>query len=98
MDARPTPPVLSVENLAVAFSSFGGDRAALDGISLAVRAGHVTSLVGETGSGKSVLVKAILRMLPQNARLLAGRVEIDGRTLHTPARMRCAGCAAVRSA
>jgi oligopeptide/dipeptide ABC transporter ATP-binding protein len=81
MDARPTPPVLSVENLAVAFSSFGGDRAALDGISLAVRAGHVTSLVGETGSGKSVLVKAILRMLPQNARLLAGRVEIDGKDI-----------------
>jgi len=53
--------------------AFGGERA-LDDISLDVAAGESLVLIGGSGSGKSLLLKTILGLVPPDA----GRIEIDG--------------------
>jgi ABC-type dipeptide/oligopeptide/nickel transport system ATPase component len=67
---------LSVEFLA-------GRRAVrvIDGVSLGVTAGEALGIVGEAGSGKSVLVRAILRLLPEEGRIASGTVRYRGNDL-----------------
>ncbi|KAK1967123.1 hypothetical protein LY78DRAFT_19390 [Colletotrichum sublineola] len=52
---------------------------ALDGVSLSIRPGEKIGIVGRTGSGKSSLVLALLRLLP----LSSGTISIDGAPLHS---------------
>ncbi|KAI8275314.1 ABC transporter atnG [Colletotrichum sp. SAR11_240] len=52
---------------------------ALDGISISIRAGEKIGIVGRTGSGKSSLLLALLRLLP----LSSGSIHIDGLSLDT---------------
>ena len=74
--AAPGPRTLEVDDLRVEL----GGRAVLRGVSLALRAGRVAALTGESGSGKSTTALAVMRLLPPGARV-AGRVALDGRDL-----------------
>ncbi|MFI2410155.1 ABC transporter ATP-binding protein [Streptomyces sp. NPDC018947] len=58
---------------------YGGDdaEAALTGIDLTIPAGQTVAFVGETGAGKSTLVKLVARFYDPTA----GRVTVDGRDL-----------------
>ena len=57
--------LLSIENLQVEFSTYGGRIQAVRGISFSVEPGECVAVVGESGCGKSVTAKSILRLLPQ---------------------------------
>ncbi|MFG6175971.1 ABC transporter ATP-binding protein [Halomonas sp. THAF12] len=57
---------------------YGESGAGVEGIDLAVPAGHTLALVGATGSGKSTLIKLLLRFVEP----AAGRVTVDGQPLH----------------
>ena len=70
---------LQVENLTVGLKGTG-DRL-LRGVSLAVDAGEVMGLVGESGAGKSMIGKAILGILPRSAEVLGGTITLDGEDL-----------------
>jgi iron complex transport system ATP-binding protein len=60
-----------------------GDHVAVDGVDLAVPAGHVTVVVGANASGKSTLLRGLARLLAPRG----GAVLLDGRELHrTPTR------------
>jgi peptide/nickel transport system ATP-binding protein len=57
----------------------GRDRVvhAVNGVSFTLDQGRVLSIIGESGSGKSVTLRALMRLLPSQAEL-AGRVVIGG--------------------
>jgi len=70
--------LLEIEDLHVRFSTFEGELHALNGIDLVVREGEIVGLVGETGSGKSVLATAIMNAVARPGRVIAGRVHLEG--------------------
>jgi len=74
-------PLLSVENLQVAFSTRHGTVEALHGIDLTLQAGETLGIVGESGSGKSVTSLAVMRLLDRAGRITGGRVRFDGRDI-----------------
>jgi ATP-binding cassette subfamily B protein len=59
--------------------SYGADEEALTGIDLRVPAGQTVAFVGETGAGKSTLVKLVARFYDPTD----GRVTVDGQDLRT---------------
>ncbi|MFJ5228693.1 ABC transporter ATP-binding protein [Kitasatospora sp. NPDC088391] len=64
-------PLLAVEGLRVAF---GRGAPVLDGIDLRVRAGEILGVIGETGSGKTTLARAVVGLAP----VTAGRITVAG--------------------
>lgn len=70
-------PVVDVHNLRVRFH---GEREvyAVNGVDLALGPGEVLGLLGKSGSGKSVTLRALLRMLPPRRSSVAGRIRIAG--------------------
>lgn len=70
-------PLLEIENLSVTYRSSRGDVAAVHDVSFALDAGKTVGIAGESGSGKSTVASAVLRLHPQNARV-TGRVSVAG--------------------
>ncbi|MBI5220413.1 MAG: metal ABC transporter ATP-binding protein [Candidatus Liptonbacteria bacterium] len=65
--------ILSVQNLKVTFE----DRVALDGVSFELEPGETLAIIGPNGSGKTVLLRALLRMVPYTGRIQwAGDVNL----------------------
>ncbi|GJD70312.1 ABC transporter ATP-binding protein [Methylobacterium gnaphalii] len=76
-----TEPLLSVDDLSVAFRSSEGETLAVDRVSFTIAAGETLALVGESGSGKSVTALSILRLLDGAAHHPGGRIVFKGRDL-----------------
>jgi oligopeptide/dipeptide ABC transporter ATP-binding protein len=53
----------------------------LRGASLEIQPGEIVGLLGESGSGKSTLAKALLQLLPKNARICGGTLEFESQNL-----------------
>jgi oligopeptide/dipeptide ABC transporter ATP-binding protein len=70
-------PLLQVSDLRVQLPSRRGMVRAVDGLSFEVPAGEAVGIVGESGSGKSMTLRAIIGVLPPEARL-SGQVILDG--------------------
>jgi len=75
------PALLEVEDLAVAARSRGGDLEIVHGVNLRLGPGETVALVGETGSGKSLTMLALMRLLSPPLGITRGRVTLDGRDL-----------------
>ncbi|MEP7083452.1 MAG: ABC transporter ATP-binding protein, partial [Betaproteobacteria bacterium] len=76
--ARAARPVLEVRNLAVSLPA-GADRArAVGDISFTVDAGEIVCLLGESGSGKSIIAQTVMGLLPASVRASAGEVLLLG--------------------
>ena len=67
--------LLSVEGLTVAY----GDQTVVRGVDFVLQRGQSLALIGESGSGKSTIAKTVLRLLPPEARVLAGQIQFAGR-------------------
>lgn len=76
-------PVLQVNDLQVSYYTDAGRARALDGVSLALKAGEKLGLVGESGSGKSTMALAMMRMIKPPGRIEGGQVVVDGTDLMT---------------
>ena len=74
--------LLNVERLSVVFDDGkSAKHRALEEVSLTIHEGEVVGLVGESGAGKTVLAHSILGLLPDNGRVVSGRIVWDGREL-----------------
>ena len=74
-------PVLEVEDLAVSLPP-GGDRPnAVEHVSFTVNEGEVTCLIGESGSGKSVIASTVMGLLPKGLAPAEGSVKLLGMDL-----------------
>lgn len=74
-------PLLTVENLRTHFFTEDGVVRAVDGVSFTVQPGEIVGLVGESGAGKSVAVRSILRLVESPGRIVGGEVTFDGETV-----------------
>jgi oligopeptide/dipeptide ABC transporter ATP-binding protein len=80
--ARPSSSaVLEVRDLHVEIATRRGVVRAVDGVSIEVPRGEAVGLVGESGSGKSMTLRAILGVLPGEAKITSGQVLLDGTDL-----------------
>ncbi|MGK2965455.1 MAG: ABC transporter ATP-binding protein [Tepidiformaceae bacterium] len=75
--------VVSVEGLSVQYNGKESTTYAVEDASLRLERGKVLALVGESGSGKSTVGHSILRLLPMQAEITAGRILFDGQDLTT---------------
>ena len=73
--ARPSiDPLLRVRDLRVSFKMDEGTVQAVDGLSFDVFPGQVVGIVGESGCGKSVTMKAILQLIEPPGRIVSGEI------------------------
>jgi peptide/nickel transport system ATP-binding protein len=72
-----TQPLVEVRDL---FVTFDGERKvhAVNGVSLTLQPGETLSILGESGSGKSVTLKSLLRLLPENRTHIQGSLRVRG--------------------
>src|ERR1700722_15892438 len=80
-----TAPLLSIQSLS-AVSELGTAEPILRNVSLDLAAGETLGLVGESGAGKSTIVKALLGVLPRTVRITHGEILFEGRDLRTAPR------------
>ena len=77
-DTRPTTPTLEVDGLVVEYPLHDGRHLrAVDDVSFGLAAGETLALVGESGCGKSSIVRALMQLSPHSR----GRVRIGGTEL-----------------
>jgi len=72
--------LLRIENLVTAFQTKKGMVAAVRGVTLSVKQGKTLVILGESGSGKSVMLRSILKIVPPGARL-SGTITFKGEKL-----------------
>lgn len=70
--------LLEVNNLSVGFETAAGEVHAVRDVSFSLKQGEVLAIVGESGCGKSVLCKTIMKLLPKTAKVKAGSILVDG--------------------
>jgi peptide/nickel transport system ATP-binding protein len=77
MAAAPMNPIVEIRDLSVRFS---GERTvhAVNGVDLTLAQGEVLGLIGESGSGKSVTLRALLRLLPAHRTTITGTLRVAG--------------------
>jgi len=70
--------VVEIRDLNVRFT---GERTsfAVNGVNLTLGQGEVLGLLGESGSGKSVTLRALMRLLPKKRSIITGQVQVAGR-------------------
>ena len=74
--------LLDIRDLSVFFDTDEGRICAADRLSLSLDKGQILGLVGETGCGKSVTGRAIIRVLPKGPWVhLSGEVHFQGQEL-----------------
>ncbi|HEX5355183.1 MAG TPA: ABC transporter ATP-binding protein [Aquabacterium sp.] len=71
--------MLQLQDLQVVLDADAGLVKALDGVSLTLQRGETFALVGESGCGKSMTALAIMRLLPDNGRVMRGRVALSNK-------------------
>jgi peptide/nickel transport system ATP-binding protein len=74
-------PVVEVDGLHIGFPRDGGMTSVVNGLSFALAQGEIMAILGESGSGKSVTLRALMGMLPPRAQV-EGSIVIGGQPMH----------------
>ena len=81
-ESRAAEPALQVRDLVTEFRSRRGGSRAVDGVSFTVPRGGVLAVIGESGSGKSAMLRSIIGINPPTT-LITGEISVGGRDLLT---------------
>ena len=81
MTASASVPVLNVVDLSLRYLTRGGEVKAVQDVNFELAQGEALGLVGESGCGKTSVANCLMRLLPDNARLVAGQVFLDGQDI-----------------
>jgi peptide/nickel transport system ATP-binding protein len=73
--------VLVIDDLHVEFPTSRGPITAVDGVTLALAPGERLGLIGESGSGKSTIALAVMRLIKPPGRIPSGQILLDGTDL-----------------
>ena len=73
--------LLEVKNLSVSIDSPAGEVQAVRDVSFSLKKGEVLAIVGESGCGKSMLCKSIMKLLPPSARIKNGSISVCGQDI-----------------
>jgi peptide/nickel transport system ATP-binding protein len=80
-------PIIDVKDLTVAFRTGRSTTVrAVNGVDLALRRGEVLALLGESGSGKSVTLRALIRLNPERTTTVNGSINVAGIDVNTLSR------------
>jgi peptide/nickel transport system ATP-binding protein len=71
-------PMLEVHDLHVQFATPRGPFKAVDGVSFSLQPGERLGLIGESGSGKSTIALAAMRLIKPPGEIVRGCIELDG--------------------
>jgi peptide/nickel transport system ATP-binding protein len=72
-------PLVRLQDLNVKFVTRETTVNAVNDVNLTLKAGEVLCIIGESGSGKSVSMRALMRLLPERRTRITGTVEVDGK-------------------
>jgi ABC-type dipeptide/oligopeptide/nickel transport system ATPase component len=76
--------MLQVRNLKTFFFTIEGILKAVDDVSFSLESGEMVGLVGESGCGKTVLARSIMRLVPNPpGRIVGGEISFLGKNLLT---------------
>ncbi len=75
------PPVLKLEDAAVAYKVRGGEIEAVQNVSFEIMRGETLGIVGESGCGKSTVAWAVLNFLGANGYVKRGSIKFQGQEL-----------------
>lgn len=70
--------LLKIENLSVGIQTPAGTVRAVRDVSLELHSGEILAIVGESGCGKSMLCKAVMKLLPKSAGIESGSIVVNG--------------------
>ena len=73
--------LLEIEDLKVHYRTNQGTVKAVDGVTLSIGENQVMGIAGESGCGKTTLIKSLLRLLPGTASVTAQKLAFKGRDL-----------------
>jgi len=74
--------ILEVKDLHVSFQTYAGEVKAVRGVNFDIKEGETIGIVGESGCGKSVTAKSIMKLLPNNSvKYKQGSIEFNGKNL-----------------
>lgn len=71
--------LVEVRDLHVTFKTSNGLVYAVSGVNLSLAAGKTLALIGESGSGKSVTMKSLMRLHPERKTTITGNITVAGR-------------------
>ncbi|MDP3316249.1 MAG: ABC transporter ATP-binding protein [Devosia sp.] len=74
-------PILVVKDLNVHYDTGKGPAKAVNDVSFSLRPGERLGLIGESGSGKTTMATALMRLTRAPGRIVSGSVELDGQDL-----------------
>lgn len=77
-------PLLEIRDLSVRARSRGGEVQAVRHLDLSLGRGQALGIIGESGSGKSTTVAALLDLLGPNRTITSGTIHFDGELVYGP--------------
>jgi peptide/nickel transport system ATP-binding protein len=75
------PPALTLDRLSIEIIGRRGKASVVDGVSLLIWPGEIVGLIGESGSGKTMISLAILGLLPTRAQITAGEIRLGAEAI-----------------